>query len=64
AHLKPLTRLEMLVLWRTKVSDAGLEHLKALTQLKRLDLDGTQVTAAGVRELRKHLRKCTVHWKP
>ena len=45
--LRGVTSLQVLVLNRTRVTDAGLVQLKGLTQLKELYLDGTDVTAAG-----------------
>lgn len=54
-HLKGLTNLTNLVLYRTQASDAGLVHLKGLTNLSYLQLDGTQVTDAGVKELKQAL---------
>jgi len=39
AHLKRLTNLADLGLWRcTKITDDGFEHLRGMTRLKRLDL--------------------------
>ena len=39
AHLKGLTRLQVLNLRGTGVSDAGLVNLKGLTQLQTLNLN-------------------------
>ena len=54
-HLKGLTKLSVLDLSGTQVTDAGLAHLKGLTKLSVLDLRGTQVTDAGVKELKQAL---------
>ena len=59
-HLKGVTQLQTLNLFRTQVSDAGLVHLKELIQLKRLDLRDTQFTDAGVAELQKALPNCKI----
>jgi hypothetical protein len=40
-HLKGLTALQELSLWRTPVTDAGLQHLKGLTGLRVLCLCDT-----------------------
>jgi hypothetical protein len=54
-HLKGLTNLRVVLLYRTQVSDAGLVHLKGLTNLSFLQLDGTRVTDVGVEELQRAL---------
>ena len=59
-HLKGLTKLEILRLNNTQITDSGLEHLKGVTNLKYLELTGTQVTDAGVAELQKALPKCGI----
>ena len=50
--LKGLTKLEVLDLANTKITDAGLVHLKGLTKLEGLNLWGTQVTDAGLEHLK------------
>jgi hypothetical protein len=50
-----MTRLRLLYLSSTRVTDAGLEHLKGLTEIEWLFLPGTQVTDGGVNELQKAL---------
>ncbi len=42
-----------LILFNTRVGDAGLTHLKDLPKLKRLNLIGTDVTDAGVAEFKR-----------
>ena len=54
-HLKGLTKLSVLDLERTQITDAGLAHLNGLTKLRAIDLTGTQVTQSGVQELQKVL---------
>ncbi|MGE0001095.1 MAG: P-loop NTPase fold protein [Fimbriimonadaceae bacterium] len=44
--------LQVLRLWETRVTDAGLEHLRGLAGLQTLDLSGTQVTDAGLEHLK------------
>ena len=60
AHLKGLTNLTDLNLYRTQITDAGMVHLKGLTGLQGLDLYGTQVTEAGIAELQKALSDCKI----
>jgi hypothetical protein len=50
-HLKGLTNLQKLNLYRNQITDAGLVHLTGLTGLQLLTLGGTKVTDAGVAEL-------------
>ena len=50
--LKGLTRLEVLNVTATRISDAGLAHLKGLHQLKELDLMDTKVGDAGLEHLK------------
>ncbi len=50
-HLRGLTKLRTLVLWETRVSDAGLEHLESLQQLESLALSGPGLTDAGLMRL-------------
>ena len=50
-HLKGLTRLKELSLWRTDVDDAGLPHLRNLVNLDHLDLAETRITDNGLKEL-------------
>ena len=51
AHLKGLSHLEALSLYRSKVTDAGLAHLRGMANLKQLFLDRTQVTDAALEHL-------------
>ena len=60
AHLKPLTKLELLILSGTGVTDAGLKELVVLKELWGLSVTGTRVTAAGAAELHKALPKCQI----
>jgi internalin A len=56
-HVGKLSRLEILDLDESAVTDAGLIHLKGLTRLKRLDLRAAKVTDAGL----EHLKKLSGH---
>jgi hypothetical protein len=47
--------LQKLVLYGTKVSDAGLPRLERLTGLRELLLYGSQVTEAAIAKLRTAL---------
>jgi Leucine Rich repeat len=51
-HLRELTRLQSLDLYKTVVSDAGMPYLKGLTNLQHLNLDGTKITDAGLPHLK------------
>ena len=51
-RLQGLSKLQLLSLDRTKVTDAGLEHLKGLSNLEWLYLRGTKVTNAGLEHLK------------
>jgi internalin A len=53
--LKGLTRLRILELVGTKVTDGGLAHLKGLTSLQDVYLGDTKITDAGVRQLQEAL---------
>ena len=59
--LKELTKLKTLTIFRTKVTDAGLEHLKGLTNLHTLILLDTKITDEGVAELQKAFSDCTIY---
>jgi len=48
AHLKDFTRLELLDLAHTRVTDAGLSHLRGISALKQLQLRGTGITDSGL----------------
>jgi hypothetical protein len=51
-HIKGLTKMWLLTLDDTKVTDAGLVHLKEMTGLEDwLGLSGTQVTNDGLQHL-------------
>jgi len=64
AHLPP--NLRILLLWRTKVSDVGLEHLKGLTRLENLSLGETTVAGPGLDHLKglANLRKLSLRRTP
>ncbi len=47
-----MTRLSILNLSNTRVSDAGLAHLMGLASLTKLFLNGTRVTNAGLLHLK------------
>ena len=50
-RLKAFHDLEMLNLWDTGITDAGLEHLKDLSYLQSLSLNDKQITDAGLMKL-------------
>lgn len=54
-HLSRSTRLEVLDLSRTRITDDGLVALAALPELEQLDLQGTAVDGSGL----KHLTQLT-----
>lgn len=60
-HLKKLTKLRMLTLSDTLITDAGLVHVKKLTKLQYIGLGGTQVTDAGMAELKALTKLSTLH---
>lgn len=62
ALLREFPRLEILYLYRTKVTDAGIGHLCSLTALKELSLHNTRVSRSGVEELESALRSCRIVW--
>ncbi|HAB12366.1 MAG TPA: hypothetical protein DCE47_11830, partial [Planctomycetaceae bacterium] len=55
-----LSRLIVLNLSETRVSDQGLSFLEGLKSLKQLRLDGTRVTSDGVAPLRLALPGCKI----
>jgi hypothetical protein len=57
--LGKLTHLEVLVLWGTRITSAGVGHLKALTNLHSLWLLNTQVDDEALR----HLKGMTKLWQ-
>lgn len=60
-RLKPLTKLERLVLQNCKrVGDDAIPTLSALTSLQVLDIQGSGITAQGASELRKNLPKTQI----
>ncbi|MCH7687590.1 MAG: hypothetical protein IH899_13070, partial [Planctomycetes bacterium] len=59
-HLKGLTNLQVLGLFRNEITDAGLKHLKGLTKLQDLILRRTKVTDEGVKKLQTALHKCDI----
>jgi hypothetical protein len=52
--------LEYLSLYRTKVTNAGLDRLKPLTWLREIDLRYTQVSRGGIEALRAALPAASV----
>ena len=52
-HLKNLKDLEVINLYRTKVSNAGLDKLKEFTRLREMDLRYSRATGAGVAALQE-----------
>lgn len=61
-HLRPLTRLEFLSLFSTRVTDQGLELPVGRSSLRKLYLNGTKVTEAGVKKLAAALPRCRIEW--
>ena len=59
-NLQGMTRLKMLYLFDTQLTDDGLVHLKRLKSLENLYLLPTRVTDAGVAELQKELPNCKI----
>jgi hypothetical protein len=55
-----LSELQMLGLFDTAVTDAGLTHLSGLTRLRSLNVRVTRVTAAGVAWLKSVLPEVEV----
>jgi hypothetical protein len=53
AHLKGLTKLEVLSLRDTQISDNGLAHLGRMTELRILYLGGKDITDVGVAHLER-----------
>jgi internalin A len=47
-HVRRLTQLERLHIFRSPLGDAGLAHLKGLTKLSYLRLHGARITDAGL----------------
>lgn len=58
--LRTLTRLEVLRMRDTAITDTGLRLLEPLAKLRELDLRGAKVTAAGVRALHTILSQCQI----
>src|SRR5262245_30855891 len=52
-HLKPLTELQRLDLFATKVRGDGLKNLSGLTQLRYLSLHSSEVTDEGLPHLKE-----------
>lgn len=52
--------LESLVLWDTKITDAGLKHLAEMKSLQRLHLRRTEVTPQGIASLQKLLPSLSI----
>ena len=61
-HVARLTKTLNLVLFDTRITDAGLAHLAGLSHLQTLKLNGTQVTDAGVAELGNALPNCEISY--
>lgn len=51
-HLKALSQLQGVSLYKSQVTDAGLENLKGLRKLRELDLNFTQITGSGLEHLK------------
>src|SRR5207249_3127201 len=51
--LKTLTKLRVLHVSHTRVSDGGLAHLRPLTGLTTLEVRGTQISDAGLDSLKE-----------
>lgn len=60
--LAKLTSLEVLGLWGTDVTDAGLKHLTSLPNLNGVLVGYSGVTEAGVAALKKERPDCKVHY--
>jgi hypothetical protein len=56
-RLARLTRLKVLWLTGTQITDGGLEALTSLRNLEQLDVADTAVTSAGYANLKKRLPK-------
>ena len=63
-HLRGLSELRRLYLFRTSITDAGLEHLKGLGHLRELELIDTNVTDVGVKKLQQALPNCNIYRSP
>ena len=59
-QLRGMTELRELNLYRTRITNAGLERLKAMKHLAALDLRYTRATRAGIDSLRGKLPACRV----
>jgi len=57
-----LTKIDVLVLQRTKVTDEGLRYLRGLGRLRYLHLEGTDVTDEGVFRLQQTVPMCWIWW--
>ena len=62
-HLKDMTRIHKLGLWRTAVDDEGMVHLKGLVNLEHLYLDKTNVSDKGIEALGSNPSLCNVTWE-
>ncbi len=60
-ELKELKNLTRLNLYRTQVTNQGLNELKELKKLADLNLGLTKVTDAGVKGLQDSLPECKIH---
>ena len=58
----PESRLEVLDLAETSISDKTLEELKKLPRLRQLFVGGTQVNAAAVSRVRQDRPDCQITW--
>src|SRR5690242_9666185 len=63
ARLRGFTRLRVLRLAFTQLTDAGLENLKGLKDLRALDLDYTRVTDRGIDALQSALPEVVISHK-
>jgi hypothetical protein len=55
-ELRGLKELQVLILFDTRITDAGLAHLEELRGLRALDLSDTAVTSDGLIHIRKLIR--------
>jgi hypothetical protein len=61
-HLVKMTKLRLLAIYDTGITDEGALRLKALTNLTVLEL-GPNVSKLGASELKKLLPNCSIMWK-
>ena len=59
-RIKGLTKLQVLNLSWTGISDVGLKNIQGLGQLREVDLGYTHVTYEGVAKLQRALPNCKI----